>query len=733
MDDSEQLVAPGDLRVIGISTHSTIGPVEPFWLNLEPGMTVLYGRNGTGKTNVLRTIAQPGKSYISTLYFNSLPSSLKEPLHYLFWSQLSIESQSMRSGFHDDMTHFLDETDRSDFSNTVYQLFLQYFLFVLDEANVVSTSQVNELKANEELLENVRAQVDEYKPWKLNQPLRRIFANVEIIAYKNELWIFPEEFQTQAIIQIISLVVQQSYAVTRDQLFLVDRTDDGFFKTLCKRAIAGKSENDYYFIDMVEEYGSGIANLIDDWRDYREESPAPWEDMLLTTGLGDPRWGRIVSDVDLSQQDYGLATDSRFVEEVCASLENERHNLAEGDPRFLSYGDGRYRSLVLEITGATSWDEGAIDLISLIVNRANSYFQLFLESAPMLSCTRNEIVTWADSSPVCWHAVTPQGDLISLTDLSWAEQRWASMAIRLATPSSDLPTKLIVIDEPERGLHRRAERTLANALQQLSITENITCVVATHSPAFLGLNGARLHHLWKSPNGTSVLESLPSDIESWANELGLEKADLLQLCRLFLIVEGEHDALIMNTLFNDEFSQFGVRAIPLRGLRNITNATDASFIFRYTDASILYLTDNDNHQRVTDIWERALIADPDQKFEVIKEFSATRKTPEAEMLKEFASHAIDFSSRRRIKFSSLPADDILKYLPVTCFVPGQTSWEDLHNQWKMSKKGNFKSWLTNTYGATFDNKSILKAVESLDQIPKDLTDILNVIIENASV
>jgi energy-coupling factor transporter ATP-binding protein EcfA2 len=733
MDNSEQLVAPGDLRVIGISTHTWVGPVEPFWLNLEPGIAVLYGRNGTGKTNVLRTIAEAGSSYTSTLYFDSFPSSLKEPVHYLFWSQLNLETQATQSGFHDGMTHFLDETDRSDFSKKVYQLCLQFFLFALDETQEISTRQSGENVENEELLENIRSQVGEYQPWKLNQPLQRICANVGLIAYKNELWIFPEEFQTQAIIQIITLILHQNYAVTRNNLYLVDRTDDGFFKMFCKRALEGKSNDDYHFIDMVEEYGSGLADLIDDWRDYRQESPAPWEGVIITTGLANPRWGRIVYDIDLNQLDYGSATDGRFIEEICKSLENERTSLSEDNPRFLQYEDGRYRALVRENDGTSAWDEGATDFIHLIIDRANYYFKLFLESAPTLGCTQNPIVTWADCSPVCWHTVTDDDQVIPLANLSWAEQRWASMAICLATPSSDLPNKLIVIDEPERGLHRRAERTLANALHHLSITENITCVVATHSPAFLGINGARLNHLWKSPSGSSVLESLPSDIEPWANELGLEKADLLQLCRLFLIVEGEHDALVLNTLFNDEFSQFGVRAIPLRGLRNITNATDASFIFRYTDASILYLTDNDNHQRVTDIWERALQADPDQKFEIIKEFSATRKTPEAEMLKEFASHAIDFSSRRRIKFSSLPADDILKYLPVTCFVPGQTSWEDLHNQWKTSKKGSFKSWLTNTYGAKFDNKSILKAVESLDQIPKDLTDILNVIIENASI
>jgi predicted ATP-dependent endonuclease of OLD family len=228
------------------------------------------------------------------------------------------------------------------------------------------------------------------------------------------------------------------------------------------------------------------------------------------------------------------------------------------------------------------------------------------------------------------------------------------------------------------------------------------------------------------------MDALPIEIETWANELGLNKTDLLQLCRLFLIVEGEHDAIILNTLFRDEFAQHGVQVIPLRGLRNITNATDGSFIFRFTDASVLYLTDNDNHQRVSNIWKRALAAQPDQQLDIVAEFASHRETAEGQLLKDFTALALNFAARHRIDFASLPAEDILDYLPVQAFVPKATSWEQLRKQWGRPKNGNFKKWLNNTHGSVIDNGTITNAVESLDAIPHDLVELLQVVLRVAT-
>jgi energy-coupling factor transporter ATP-binding protein EcfA2 len=737
MDETPESFPERDVTLIGVATDKPQGPVKPFWMNLEPGIAVIYGRNGSGKSHVLRTLAESDSRRDTSLFLKCVVPSDENPDHNLFWCQMNLTHLESRRGFHDDMYHFLNESDRYTFSKRVHLVSLRFLRGFL-QAATENKHDPDFIPSTDTLLEQIDLTIellqegDKYWPSmkKLGDRILRILDMTATVAYKNELWIHPDEVGDNLITIVFLMMIRgQRFSIRNQELHLVEAAEAGTFREICVTEGIHGAE----YIDLVEEFGYGIANLIDDWNEKEGTLFSPWDGPRLVTGVANPRWGRIIADVDLDQQHYGDKTNADFLNDIRTVIARIRSDLPRNDPRHLSYGDDTgYRPLLYSTDKGTSWDPGAIKLLEDVTSIANTFFSSFLQDAPILECTPNAINDWPDLPPISWNVVTPTGEKLPISKLSWAEQRWASMAIRLATPAPDFPLQLIVIDEPERGLHRQAERTLANALRELSASENITCVVATHSPTFLGLHNARLHHISKSTDGTSTMDALPIEIETWANELGLNKTDLLQLCRLFLIVEGEHDAIILNTLFRDEFAQHGVQVIPLRGLRNITNATDGSFIFRFTDASVLYLTDNDNHQRVSNIWKRALAAQPDQQLDIVAEFASHRETAEGQLLKDFTALALNFAARHRIDFASLPAEDILDYLPVQAFVPKATSWEQLRKQWGRPKNGNFKKWLNNTHGSVIDNGTITNAVESLDAIPHDLVELLQVILRVAT-
>jgi len=643
-----------ELTLLGMSTDYSHGPLEPFWINLEPGFVAIYGKNGVGKSVLLNQLLDAGASFRNHLYVRSFPPTTGEFQNKAFWPALSIEVQHGFRGFHDDMFHFLDEESRRGFSHKIRVQALKWIVQWLDGSEDENN---NELQRQ---LEQYSTAVAEYEAGKrryvdvpdLNTRVEYLLSAVELLSYKCELFIQDDVVQDAFVGAFTrQLALDGTFVINKGELHVNGNMRQSFLGELLELLRDGRGENEIYYHEFVEEHGS-LGGSLADWLEDQGRFSDPWHGIHLSTGVENPRWGTILSDVDLSDDFYTNETNRLYLESLCNAIADRRADLPEEDERHL-YGRGETPSTTLlnETQEGVHWDPLVDDFIEQSVQEANKTFKKFLDSAPQLSCSKCPISQWFQGPPIEWGIEIDGEETLPLSSLSWAERRWASMAIRLSAPTTNVPVRLLVIDEPERGLHRRAERHLAKALRDLTSEMGVTCVVATHSPAFLSVQEARLHHLWKDTSGTSRLETLPTDIEPWVYELGLDKTDLLQLCRLVLIVEGEHDAIILKKLFKEELSQWGVQIFPLRGLRNIANATDASFIFRYTDATVLYLTDNDNHERVSDIWHRALTTEPENQLAILSEFTDSRASAEGQFLKEFASLAIDLAARHRI-FSS---------------------------------------------------------------------------------
>lgn len=726
------------VQVLGLSTTSASGPVEPFWINLEPGLVVVYGKNGSGKTALLRRISEAGTQIESTLYLRSSAPDTWETSEPTFWERLHLGGQELHNGFHDGMFHFLDWAQRHDFTSNIERMFFETLILVVEALQEKNLS-AHELIESQELVKIFRKLLQPELRWgaeiEIPASIRRESSLIELLAYRSELFIQDEEFQQLVVgMMTIDLNLKPGFAINNDKLFWVGDALDSFaqlideIKAEITAAYSVGGTEGYDFAEAADLYG-GLGISVVDWLESGGHANDPWNGLKFDTGVTNPVWGRVVADVDLDAQYYGTETDRQFSVEFCDYLKQLRYDLPEDDPDHLDNGNNDGWSPLFSFRdGGIRWYHELDGLVEEIQESANRLFKQFLDFGPPLVCAKSRIQDIGNSSPFAWRVVIDSETAISLSDLSWAEQRLASLAIRLATPSKSPPVRLLIIDEPERGLHRRAERRFAHAIRDTCEQMDITIVVGTHSPHFLGLPDARLHHLRKTDPGHSILESLPNLLEPYLEELGMTSSDLLQLTRRFLVVEGEHDAVILTEFFGDEFEKHGVRILPLRGLRNLTNATDASFIFRYTDASIVYLTDNEDYQRVEEIWQRALTAEITQRPEILAEYTAKSNSAEGQFLKEFTSLAIQFSSRDRISFSALSAPDILDYLPVEYFIPGISSWEELRNEWTRTGGKNFKTWLQREYGVDFNTDSIKGCIQLMDNIPAELAHLFDRLI-----
>jgi hypothetical protein len=153
--------------------------------------------------------------------------------------------------------------------------------------------------------------------------------------------------------------------------------------------------------------------------------------------------------------------------------------------------------------------------------------------------------------------------------------------IRLVPKPGRLPA-LYLVDEPEAHLHPAAVRSVADWLHQLSQQAN-GVIVATHERAFLEFSpeaatlvlasqeegGARL--TWVSGDRIQALERI-------RHEMGLSRADLLQLTRLILFVEGPHDVAVLEGMFADRLRAAGVCLIPIHGTDNVLALVDSEVI-----------------------------------------------------------------------------------------------------------------------------------------------------------
>lgn len=111
--------------------------------------------------------------------------------------------------------------------------------------------------------------------------------------------------------------------------------------------------------------------------------------------------------------------------------------------------------------------------------------------------------------------------ILTPNQLSDGTIRFIALATLLLAPRKIQPN-VIVIDEPELGLHPLAIRILANMLKQAA--ENVQILVATQSPSFLDFFDANDVLVFEAPNEITTVKRLNQDeLSSWAQEYTLSE------------------------------------------------------------------------------------------------------------------------------------------------------------------------------------------------------------------
>lgn len=293
-----------------------------------------------------------------------------------------------------------------------------------------------------------------------------------------------------------------------------------------------------------------------------------------------------------------------------------------------------------------------------------------------------------------------------------AERRW----LNLARASEKNTTEWVIIDEPESGLHRIAEAELAEVLGSPAWNAGSVIVVATHSPEFMDLPDAHVLHI----DAGDVLELASMDREELSS-LGLRPADLITRIRTVLLVEGEHELAVFETLFADELQRLRCKIIPTRGARNMKHVFDSQIIFYFSDAKIIGLMDNLNAQVITDLWaqaqEMARQGNITEAGEYLRSGLPGSKSSENLFLREFMSLALKRGEYERVEVWGLSKEDIVLYMEPSGFGL-KHDWPELLKT-HASSDLSFKPWLEKIYGADFSDDAIRRATQALDHIPEE--------------
>jgi energy-coupling factor transporter ATP-binding protein EcfA2 len=404
-----------------------------------------------------------------------------------------------------------------------------------------------------------------------------------------------------------------------------------------------------------------------------------------------------------------------------------------------------------------------------------------LPSLKKITIERGNVSTWLRGDEPYWFI--PDGrssGRIQMKDLSAAETRWVRAAVNIVTSDP----KVILIDESERGLHRTLEAASAEVLALTWSKKGLVCITS-HSPEFIYRNDCKVHLI---EDGS--VEPFPADALYACEALGIRETDLLARTKLFLLLEGQHDVTVFNTLFGDRLLAHGVRILSLGGAKQATNLFSPDSLIRYSEASFMIVLDNTKSEEVIDAWTqikssirvlpRSQTKGAEEKFKkLINEILPLNDSGERKYMREYMSAAYAAEKYDRVYVDGVEKKDIQMYLPEEDFLKsgaqwadGKRTWDDhysmyeewlkvttatLTNEWREAMKSkppkmkcnfgywlksikkssetsyNFKDWLKSINGSEVNRFNISKSVNRLkksDEFNNGISE-LNALVDRA--
>jgi energy-coupling factor transporter ATP-binding protein EcfA2 len=667
------------------------GPIEHVLMSLEPGLTVLYGTNGAGKSTLLNGIAESiaGGSFAGEreLIFD--------------WPVPSHDEWLSGRGYRRELGPWWRPEPPPDSKPGTTSDYRRS----LTEAGCDPEGVLGRL-AREILLQDWCA----WSPVGSPALDRRTAAVAEVVAQGRFSIVRRCDSSSGRGAILADLLVRYSSDATTPN---ADSLRDENLGLIPRQTSEDENDNDLLFSDICP----------DDYVEFNK-----W--IVPSAERNDPSWygqaAALLNGVDWTPAD--LLNEGTFID-----LEREVIGFVD---RWIAARPNKYGELDEDELNDDEKDEynhlfhTADDaLLSLLERelsaRASTTYSTLLQNAPLIDVRFRRPHRWLERGSVDIAAVDPSGDRVSLASLSDAQARWARFAVRCAARAWATDLVVIVIDEPERALHRQAERHMFRGLSTLAAKEGTHLIVASHSPVFLEATGVRRFHVRRDEQShRTVVNEWRPELVSQAEHLGLNRSDTLQFCKVFALVEGEHEVWILDEMFRDELAEGRVEVHPLRGAAVLTDPTSAQLIFDYTNADVCILVDNDRHDRVAAIWSEACqtFERGDDHLPKLAKLTKGSLGAESRFLQEFCSRAIAHGFQKRVKISALSLPDIIDYLPVEIIAPAAASigdWPTLRR--RFNSTGNFKEWMKKQHGACYDEVTVRQAVQALDHIPEDFS------------
>lgn len=376
------------------------------------------------------------------------------------------------------------------------------------------------------------------------------------------------------------------------------------------------------------------------------------------------------------------------------------------------------------------------------------------------------------------HGPLPQSanDLLDLNNLSFGEQRWIRFSILIVSRLLDRVLTaygteddrdwieqgalqqltagvfegcelVTVIDEPEAGLHPTAIDRLSKGLHDLAVHLGIHFVIATHSPIVLRTvqaTSGTIAHSHIDLNGDRIFQAIDTaELVEIARDLGMNSVDLLHMTSTFLLVEGEHDRIVIDGLIGADIREAGVVITPLRGALKVSQIVDSDLVWRFTDARLVLVLDSiDSEQMASIVMDaKQMVSDGNMlgaiaALDPLKRDRSSKGKTEREAVYELLRSAVEANRIDRLEIFGLEEPDIIDYFhprelgPVDLdseylHLPRREAWDLLHARYintpKRDRKNHgFKSWAVETLGVGTDPSDVLRrASANLDRMPED--------------
>lgn len=338
-----------------------------------------------------------------------------------------------------------------------------------------------------------------------------------------------------------------------------------------------------------------------------------------------------------------------------------------------------------------------------------------LVDAPKIRFFEYPASEWLFGRTARWQGLdAPSGDWIAVENLSRAERRWCEFAIAFALEQKCVERvgAVAMLDEPEAALHVAAERWMLQGLRSLASSYDMPIIAATHSAELLNDPDVALQHVARDASGRTTVTPLVSPLRPEIESLGLEPSDLLQLYRVILLVEGQHDKLVLDGLIGDELGRARTLVLPLRGAKSVPQLIEARLLFDFTTAGLIVALDNIRLQTFDEAWaDSVVLAKEEGNEKAVKHLldRLPKPTTEERWIREFGIEALRAGSAERVGLFGFALDDIVKYLPAEHFVAG-SDWSSLEAEHAHHKGKPFKTWLAQDKGADLSDAGIESAV-----------------------